>query len=44
MNGELIRALVQNTSVLAGILDGELRSGRDPEFMDNLRNVVANTN
>ena len=43
MNGELIRALVQNTSVLAGILDGELHSGRNPEFMENLRIVVADT-
>lgn len=43
MNGELIRALVQNPAVLTGMLDAELHSGRNPEFMDNLHNVVAQT-
>ncbi|HZK21034.1 MAG TPA: hypothetical protein VFC76_02035 [Oscillospiraceae bacterium] len=43
MNGELIRALVQNTTTLSGIMDLGLHSGRNPEFMENLRNVVANT-
>lgn len=43
MNGELIRALFQNTASLSGIVDLGLHSGRNPGFMENLRNVVANT-
>ncbi len=43
MNGELIKDLFNNTAVHAGITEGEILSGRNPEFMDNLHNVVAQT-
>ncbi|NMP36928.1 MAG: hypothetical protein GX051_02210 [Clostridiales bacterium] len=41
MNGELIRALVQNTATHSGLIDVGIHSGRNPEFMENLHKVVA---
>lgn len=43
MNGELIKALVQNPAVLSDMLDAPLHNGRNPAFMENLHNVVADT-
>lgn len=43
INGELLKALVQNPATLAGISNADLHSGRNPAFMENLFNVVAGT-
>jgi hypothetical protein len=39
MNGELLKALVQNSATHSGLIG--IHSGRNPEFMDNLHKVVA---
>ncbi len=43
MNGELFLDLFNNTAVHAGLMEGDILSGRNPEFMANLHQVTAQT-